>query len=292
MLFGAQDPKQEQEGGQNTRFTLSSFWHLFANCFWYSLDKLSATGIGRYYDIVHYCVHIYEDATIYYTVSYQFPDEHPVLIGIQIVSLVIAFLLYEITRNVDPGYVQAEGRAPVDQLTTCSTCHTPRYTRSKHCQISNRCIYRFDHFCPWTKSPIGAYNHRYYYSFLCVEFVHIICVLISLQYVLRESESSVKFWWLIICFLVAFVLGFGVLSLCLLQTFKITRNITTNETKNHSKPNYLYVSLAPFYKNYFDAGWWTNWKLFWTGYTDEQWKWTTRPNLTLSLPIFVGGNNT
>jgi len=291
MIFGGQDTKEEQGGNpNNTRFALRSCWDLFANCFWYSLDKLSATGIGRHYDIVHYCVHIYEDATIYYTASYQFSDEHQTLIGVQIVSLVIAFVLYENTRNVDPGYVQAEGQGPANQLTLCSTCHTPRYARSKHCQISKRCIYRFDHFCPWTKSPIGAYNHRYYYSFLCVQFVHIICVLISLQYVLREFVFlSAKFWWIIICFIVAFVLGFGVLSLCILQTLKITKNITTNEVKNHSKPNYLYVSLSP-YKNYFDAGWWANWKLFWTGYTDEHWKWTTRPNLILSLPIFVGDN--
>ncbi len=33
-------------------------------------------------------------------------------------------------------------------------------------RVSNRCISRMDHFCPWTNNSIGAKNQKHFFLFL------------------------------------------------------------------------------------------------------------------------------
>ncbi|ESN99640.1 hypothetical protein HELRODRAFT_142511, partial [Helobdella robusta] len=44
----------------------------------------------------------------------------------------------------------------------CSTCKFMKPARSKHCKITDRCIYKFDHYCVWIGNAIGGNNHRYF----------------------------------------------------------------------------------------------------------------------------------
>ena len=37
----------------------------------------------------------------------------------------------------------------VSNLNLCHTCHVRKPLRSKHCKILNRCIHKFDHYCPF-----------------------------------------------------------------------------------------------------------------------------------------------
>ena len=51
--------------------------------------------------------------------------------------------------------------ANLDFSQFCSSCIVRRPIRSKHCSISNKCIARFDHYCPWVANAIGQLQCAY-----------------------------------------------------------------------------------------------------------------------------------
>ena len=82
---------------------------------------------------------------------------------------------YRLSAKTDPGFVHVDSDlsttplrlsrgelarfSPVtDQFPVCYTCNTRRILRSKHCTVLNRCVARFDHYCPWVSNNIGLGN--------------------------------------------------------------------------------------------------------------------------------------
>lgn len=53
----------------------------------------------------------------------------------------------------------------------CVTCKLVRPLGAKHCSTLNRCVARFDHFCPWVGNTVGKLNHRDFVLFLLLESV-------------------------------------------------------------------------------------------------------------------------
>ncbi|BGP43424.1 palmitoyltransferase akr1 [Rhodotorula kratochvilovae] len=48
----------------------------------------------------------------------------------------------------------------------CLTCLVRRPLRSKHSYATERCVARFDHYCPWVWNDVGVNNHRQFLLFL------------------------------------------------------------------------------------------------------------------------------
>ncbi|KAJ1432034.1 DHHC palmitoyltransferase-domain-containing protein [Ochromonadaceae sp. CCMP2298] len=48
----------------------------------------------------------------------------------------------------------------------CASCSCVRPPRAHHCSVLNRCVYHFDHFCPWMCTTVGYGNYRYFVLFL------------------------------------------------------------------------------------------------------------------------------
>ena len=42
----------------------------------------------------------------------------------------------------------------------CTTCEIVKPIRSKHARVTNVCVFKFDHFCPWMGVAIGERNYR------------------------------------------------------------------------------------------------------------------------------------
>ncbi|CDW75351.1 dhhc zinc finger domain containing protein [Stylonychia lemnae] len=89
-----------------------------------------------------------------------------ILFGLQLFFFLISW-------QRDPGYLKQD--KSINFSTTiekiqhhylCPDCEVIRTDRSRHCNICNRCVDRFDHHCPWINNCIGVNNHAYFYMYV------------------------------------------------------------------------------------------------------------------------------
>ena len=53
----------------------------------------------------------------------------------------------------------------------CKYCDCVKPPRTHHCSITGKCIYDFDHFCPWVGQTVGYGNYRYFFLFVLHVFI-------------------------------------------------------------------------------------------------------------------------
>ena len=85
------------------------------------------------------------------------------------------------THTSDPGYLATALESPavaeraivrlaeqgeLTKETFCLSCAIRKPFRSKHDSFTNKCVSRFDHYCPFVGNPVGAGNHKYFMYFV------------------------------------------------------------------------------------------------------------------------------
>jgi len=143
----------------------------------------------------------------------------------------------------------------------CVTCKIIRPLGSKHCSQCNRCVARFDHYCPWVGNTIGKRNHPHFVTFLLLETAAMIVAQgVAIARVSNTEQSIAHFISLAPSVFVFMVLNVSVLLpvavLCGAQLNQVLVNLTTNEMANMHRYRYLHKDGR--FHNPFDRGWYKN----------------------------------
>jgi len=173
-----------------------------------------------------------------------------------------------------PQHIEEYNRAITcaKKVRVCTTCKTVVPLRSKHCRELDRCVYRYDHYCPFVGNAIGLKNHRFFVLFLSWN-VACISIYFYLLYKWLQRQSTVDqfkniktnmfelIFLTILPGLVCLALLIFALSQLVNHLYMISRNLTTNEYINYKKYDYLFQD--GIYKNVYSGGCYPNCCDFW-----------------------------
>lgn len=128
------------------------------------------------------------------------------------------------------------------RLKWCETCHIFRPPRASHCSITDTCIERYDHYCPFIGAAIGKGNYRCFFAFLLstailTAFVMISCVIHIVLRVKSDKVDDSSVWLSsfietpVSAFLIiyTFIACFLIYGLCGFHLYLISLGLTTSE---------------------------------------------------------------
>jgi palmitoyltransferase len=124
--------------------------------------------------------------------------------------------------------------------------------RTKHCNMCEACVGKFDHHCWWIGSCVGELNHRKYLLmlfFLVIELVQILVYCWSgmtqsiktFDAVQGDGDGELAYAVFLVCFVFTVIPLVFVVMLLFYHSFLIGLNTTTWEHRRRANINYMRV---------------------------------------------------
>lgn len=164
----------------------------------------------------------------------------------------INFLL---SLAIAPGYLEPHPKYDfqdlmnkIDPIFLCPDCNVIRTPRSRHCNLCNRWVERYDHHCPYINNWVGYRNHLFFTLFLFFVWTVLVFQIIITSMALthdfeyhpwgfmRGFDSKVAFtWFAVVEYLICgfFVIPVFLLLVTHLINFMMYR--TTHERYSNNK---------------------------------------------------------
>ena len=143
----------------------------------------------------------------------------------------------------NPQYCISSGRRV--KLSYCASCEMYQPPRTAHCIMSDSCVMRFDHFCPWIGNTVGQRNYRYFFQFLIVGMLLMIDMLVvnvarmvaHVQNVVEGGANDVAFGVSILITVFAFIFFWFIVGMVVFHGYLQATNQTTYENVNQRWSN-------------------------------------------------------
>ncbi|CAD8205395.1 unnamed protein product [Paramecium octaurelia] len=106
-------------------------------------------------------------------------------------SITLLLTWYLVKRN--PGFVPRSNKTLMDLLDAnsvdqiCPDCSDVKPPRSRHCEICQKCVYKYDHHCPWLSNCVGEKN-----QYIFITFLFTLTLSISLQIAVQCSTLNLE----------------------------------------------------------------------------------------------------
>ena len=118
--------------------------------------------------------------------------------------------------------------------TLCPLCEVIRLPRSRHCNICNKCVVRYDHHCPWINNCVSQTNHFSFYMHLIFLLAYSIFVFsISLKSI-DSVITPIKVTSYILL-VVSVLFGATITVLFLFQTTNLCKGQTSGERYRNAR---------------------------------------------------------
>lgn len=243
------------------------------------VDKRSLTTVPQLYYFIaiigtmtHFYISGIQTELMLFDTTIQFQCIMYILYLSYILSVVTLYLVSRIL----PGYALHDKTqhtqynlmlSLLQDISVCITCRVIRPLRSKHDNQLNGCILRYDHWCPWVNNVVGQNNHRLFViglgSFNICATLYTICIAYYIMLPISGTieQYNIALFLALHCTLINICVAVLFISQCI----GICNNLTTNETINRTRYNYLVDNSI----NVFDQGIVDNCLIFW-GYRQQR----------------------
>jgi hypothetical protein len=211
-----------------------------------ALIALGSTVWSTFLGYFHFVVRLAASQTVYSTGFFSFlvallalclvqsKTSDPGVIGNR--KYPLHTILRNIKQDLDHGNVGI-------LLNLCPTCLSPKPPRSKHCSATDRCVAKFDHYCPFVGNSIGALNHGWFIGFLFFAGASTAYYISMVIPALKESNQSET--WMKATLVLAVIHVIWVSGMLVIQCGFIMTGNTTNEYAVKVKQKVQQPSNAP-----------------------------------------------